>query len=464
MLDAISLSQLLHGNGVGKLAEEKFVANQRVKEEFDGKLRTLISREEESFASDYRKLFQKASAPWITQIISSHSQVLNIDGWTSDDDTETSQRLWDAFLRNGWKSKQSFTITEALTYGYSYVLVLPSDEPGMPVVEPLSAINTYAYFEKSWDIYPVFALQQIGKKHWVYIDSDAVYDIHGDLKDIESATVSAHNLGFCPVIRVDEQSCTSTQLPIAPFTGAITTAQALTETRFHMLHIGRKATFPRLWATGLAIDQDENNEQQAGDIFATESHEAKFGQFQQADANGIINIVNTVQTQLAILTNTPPHVMPVGASIVNLSAEALASLEANYLRASERRKASMGQGFNDVFRTMAIVSGIEIADNASVHWDNVQNNSLSQLGDFISKVYPTGIDLEPLYQMIPGFDKAQADRSAEHAYKYQTATNAGALIELDTKRIQNAKELMALDPTLSGQDALKLAGYRFDNR
>lgn len=453
MLDAVALSALLKDKNVAHTAEKIYGNNELLKKNFDGKLRNFIPREEEDGAADYRSLFSKASAPWLTNIAGSHSQILSLDGWTGEDD-----RLWKAFLKNGWKSKQSFTISEALTYGYSYILILPSEEKGMAVVEPMSATNTFVLFQNSWDIYPIFALQKLSENHWVFVDNEAVYDIEGTPGSIDQLTISEHNLGFCPVVRVDEQACTSTQLPKAPFEGAVTTAQALTEARFHMLHIGRKATFPRLWATGIKPEGDETNGQEVGDIYAVESDLAKFGAFPQADANGIINIVNALQTQLAILTNTPPHMMPVGGTIANLSAEALTSLEQNYLRVSERRKASMGQGFNDVLRTMAYIMGIEVSDDATVHWDNIQTTSLSQLGDFISKVSVTGIPLEPLYQMIPGFDKGMADKSATWAYDHQKASNAGALIDTDIKRAELAK--IYVDMGFTKEEAINMADNR----
>lgn len=454
MLNDVELSAKLHDGGLVKDAEKSFRTNETMKEAFDGEMRGLLQFERGD--DDYRTLFKKASSPWITQIIRIHSQILKIDGWSGD------ERLWNIFQRNGMLSKQDFLINECLTYGYVFAMGLPADEAGSAVITPMSPRNTYAQFENGWDIHPQYVIQRIARERWLYADSEAVYDIKGTPSKISSVVVTEHGLGYCPVVRIDEQPTDDAlSLPVAPFSAAITTAQALTECRFHIGMVGRHASFPRLWATGLEVEDEDGNpigDLQANGMFTSPNDGTKFGAFPQADMNGLMSIKTGLLSDLAELTNTPVHLISGNGTIANIGAEALASMESAYQRTADRRKASLGQGFDDLFRMIGEIAGVEVRPEHTVHWDYMQSNSLSQLGDFIVKMQSIGLDREPLVQMIPGYDHSQAKSSSKHAEDHERASNAAALIDLDIKRAELAKVFKDLG--YSKEEALQMADYR----
>lgn len=435
MLSSVNLSAILTENGVTKAAEKQFVQNRSLKQRFDGQVRDLYSFEQKT--AEYRSLFQKAAAPWITRIIDCHVQPLTIDGFSGD------ARLWDVFLSNGMRSQQDFIFTEALTYGHCYVAVLPASQSDSLIITPMSPVNTYAHFSP-FSTFPEYVLQKVDARHWRYIDSEAVYDFTGTPDKPEGLEVLEHGYGLTPVVRVDEHASATTPTP--PFADLVATAQSLTETRFHIAMSGRKSSFPRLWATGLRVEGDDaaSVTQEQGDIFASDDPATKFGAFPSSDMKGLLDIKNSLLGDLSQLSSTPTYMFTSNTTVANLSAEALGSLNFSFMRAAEKRKNSLGEGINDLFRLMGSLLGIDVAPSDTVHWDYIEPNNLGQVGDFIVKMNQVGIPLEHTLSLVPGFDQQITKESADYVASRTSANAAQSITDVISAKADAVKKLLDL--------------------
>lgn len=363
----------------------------------------------ENADGEYRDLFRKASSPWLTYVRDTIAQGCRLKGFTS---ATVWERAWQA---NNMDGRQGSMIREAIGLGKTFGMAIPDENKTGVVMRPLSALTTYAVFATPWDDYPEYVLHRYrrGKSNWdgdwFFFDAEAFYQFTGDPRTPRNVRVTAHDLGFTPVVQIVNATAVD-GTPQSSVEPAIPVYQRIVDATFTLQMVQRYGAFPQKWMAGGELAVDENGRSLVrssvdGLIHASgESGEsARFGTFQPADLDKVVAALDAHIKHLAAVCQVPPHYL-LGA-VINMSAEGIAAAESGYYRNIADRKEALGEGFELWLRTAAAIIGDPAQEDisAQVEWHEVVAYQLSQIGDFISKVEPLGASVDKLLSLVPGW-------------------------------------------------------------
>ncbi|MFP3914947.1 MAG: phage portal protein, partial [Actinomycetota bacterium] len=154
------------------------------------------------------------------------------------------------------------------------------------------------------------------------------------------------------------------------------------------------------WATGLELptktneEGEEEEDQEAKqalkmkmsieDILISENPDAKFGTLSATDMEPYVNAEEWQARNLAVISRSTPSQF-VG-QVENLSADAIAALNAPHLGKVARHKTNLGEQAERMFRLVARYQDRTIDHSSQALWRNSEFRSLAQLADGLSKL------------------------------------------------------------------------------
>lgn len=136
---------------------------------------------------------------------------------------------------------------------------------------------------------------------------------------------------------------------------AIPLQNSLNKLWLDLFEVSDQQGYPQRWATGLGKTQVGNSTTNhstgqartgAGSLLTSTNPETKFGQFQPADLNQLVNIIDTRYRTIAGTTYTPIHMLVLAKGI--LSGEALKKSEAGLVAKVKDRHAPLGNEFANI--------------------------------------------------------------------------------------------------------------------
>lgn len=397
----------------------------------------------DSATAEYRALQEEAVTPWLALIVQSLAQALIVDGYRSAGASEDNL-LWNVWQSNNMDAKQVGIYEASFTTGIAYNAVLPASADrmpptrtvpmvdGVPVPEwrPYSSSVMSAFFESPYDDWPVYALagepeprwrQQIGEprtERWrlTMLDDEAVY-----LLTMEDGGRPAlvetreHNMGVCPVVAyVNRQTITGRVLgEVEPYTAV---AARIDQDVFDRLVVQRFGSWRVRTATGLVTpDTPEGQSKQeldlkVGDILVSDSPDTQFSSLPGTELTGHLRApVEDVRVLSAVSQTPPTHLT---GDLANISADALAAIEAAYNRKVTQRKETFAEAHEKSFALSAQLLGVDVDPAAEVRWADLESRSLAQQADAFGKLAQMlEIPVEVLWDKI-GFltdqDRARA--------------------------------------------------------
>lgn len=250
-------------------------------------------------------------------IVSASVQALYVDHYRTNDDVDE-QPAWELWRANRLKARQIGVHRAALSYGASYVSVLPGDP--VPVIRGHSPRQmTTLWADGDW---PMWALERRSGGLWRLFDVDAVYWVGKEPGSDRLTFIQAdeHGAGVCPVVRYlptddlddpvqgdvephlrlqDQINLTTFSLLVAQHYGAHRQRYIigwLAESEEQAL----KASAQKLWT----FDEDPNN--------------MRIGEFEQTELDGYIESREASLRHLATISQTPVHELL--GQLANLSA------------------------------------------------------------------------------------------------------------------------------------------------
>jgi hypothetical protein len=365
--------------------------------------------------TEYRDLALKSASNWLELVIRAKSQGLYLDGYG---DTDGDSRVWDeGWQANGMDARQHALNRATLTLGYSFQIIMPSDDGGV-YWRPEAATDLHAVYADDSDEWPDAAIRRLSKNRYELYDDEARYTLIGKLGSAEVA-VSPHGLGVTPVVRVFSQLDLLGK-PMGEVEPVIPIQDRIVDATFTLQMVAKYGAFPQRWIAGMEVPEDAEGNPIPPAIKAYVDHimlaadpDTKFGQFQAADLRQYVDALEAHIRHLAAITQTPPHYLL--GSLVNLSAEALAAAEAGLQRNIREKREVMGEGYEQAFRLAALVLGDDDAAfdlGAQVHWQDVESRSLAQTADALLKLAQLGVPPRMLFRMIPGWTQRDADEAA----------------------------------------------------
>ncbi|GGM39486.1 hypothetical protein GCM10012275_07960 [Longimycelium tulufanense] len=374
---------------------------------------------------EYRNLLQQSVLNFLPLIVTAVAQQLYVEGYRKPDSPDDDS-AWEYWRRNSMDAWQHSAHRDALSYGVSYILVLPGDKA--PVIRPVSPLAMTALYEDPiHDEWPVWALHHSidyttgTKRSKVHLyDATNVHTYVGDyalgvaidLDSFELVETKAHGLGVCPVVRMrNTLSLSPNVAPAGEIESLIPTQDRLNNLVLSESMIAQYASFRQRWATGLVIPEDpatgrpvEPFNAAVNRLWVSDSTDTKFGEFAESDITKILAAINETVKHMSAISQVPP-VYLLG-DIVNMSAEALAASEAGLQRKVTEKRTVFGEAWAQVMRLAVVADGATTAESQydnRIVWRDTEARSMASTVDALGKLSQMlHVPPEALWERVPG--------------------------------------------------------------
>lgn len=376
-------------------------------------------------APELRQLRDLARTPWLQLVVQTLSQALFADGYRGESEA-TTKGPWATWEANDFDNRQIAVHRSALTFGTSYVTVLPGTDPtgaSRAVMRGVSRRKMFArYADPASDDWPETALkvhkQPDGKVLYTVYDEAFAHYLSADSfgGKVEYVGNDRHDAGCCPVVRycnlldLDGRSVGE----VEPF---IYLAARIDKTVYDRLMTQHFTSWKVRTVAGMAIP-DTDAEAEAiklrlaqDDILWAEDADTKFGTLDASSLDPFIGAAKSDIQALAAASQTPTHNLT--GDMVNLSAEALAAARASLTQKVTERQRAFGKSHAQALRLGAWLDGDKAAAadmTARISWQDTSIRSLSQAIDAYGKAAQMlGVPEEALWRYIPGVEQADIE-------------------------------------------------------
>jgi hypothetical protein len=194
----------------------------------------------------------------------------------------------------------------------------------------------------------------------------------------------------------------------------------LNQTTFGLLMAQQYAAFKQRWVTGMAIAEDADGNPAepwnaaVNRVWQSDSPDTRFGEFAETNLGGYLDSRDKTLLYVSSARQIPPHTLVVGNAVSNVSAEALAALEAGHQLDIGEHKTAFGESVEQLLR----LAGLAMDDtdtwddtSAQVVWRDTTPRSLAQVADALGKLAQL-LDVPPraLWERIPGVTETDIKR------------------------------------------------------
>lgn len=360
-------------------------------------------------------------------VISALTQALYVDGYRQPLQ-DADAPAWKCWQSNALDSGQIAVHRASLTYGTSYVTVLPGDP--MPVIRGFSPRFMTAAYSEDDSYWPALALQTNRDKTLRMYDDTSIYFFRGEDASLELESIQDHNIGHVPVVRflnqqdLDEDNAGEVE-PL------IELQDQIDLTTFSLLVAQHYAAFKQRYIIGWTADsEDEMFKVAASRIltFSDSPEDIKVGEFEQTQLEGYLESREASLRHAASLSQTPAHEL-IG-SLVNLSAEALVAAEAGQQRKVAERKQTYGEAWEQVLSLAGQIAGFEVDDQAEVRWRDTESRALASTVDALGKLASMlGIPPQALWSRVPGVSQQEVETWKQMAEQGDALANLTSLLD-----------------------------------
>jgi hypothetical protein len=372
---------------------------------YDGEVDVLALMDTEERRA-FRQFLAESGANWCELIVNAVAERMQVVGFSfgNQEDNELAWAVWQA---NGMDADAEMVQTEALITGSGFVLVQPEDNAVGVSINPESVQEVTVLYEPGNRRRRLAGYKRFHQTEILMTaDVIATWD-HGGEPDI-----ATNPAGLVGLIQITPQP-RILGLPRSELTPALVIQDRINTTIFNRLVSGDYGAFRQIWASGMKMarqvirDEDGGGEQVkpvrpfdigANRLLINENPEGKFGAFPGENLRGYLDSIEQDVTQLAAITQTPPHYLL--GQMVNMSADAIKAAEAGLVAKTRRRALHIGEGWEEVERTALGMIGSPAAANisAEVIWGDFETRSTAQLTDSLVKMRTLGVPLEVLWR------------------------------------------------------------------
>ncbi|GAA3029191.1 phage portal protein [Kitasatospora albolonga] len=389
-----------HAAGRGRLA--------RIADYYDGNhpLPTLP----EDASADLKEIAGIAVTNYMDTIVHSIAENLNVVSYGGD------SRAWDAFRASRMETLQDAVHSSALTFGASYVSVLPGARG--PVVRPHSPLEMVAlYDDPVTDMWPVAAatcrrvrtLTGTGtEEEWSVFTPSAVSIYRGRAgaaaNGMRKVGGAKHSLGVVPVVRfVNEQPMASHLPPRSEIEPLFPIQRQINLLKFDQIVAGRFGAFPQKFITGPTLPEGMEDATKTGPdrVMALEGESLNVGSFDAATLEQYIAAEVAATKKLATKSRVPLSALDNAVS--NLSAEAMAALEIGLMRKVEDRQQSFGTAWSQALWLAEVAAGGRPAGLSDVQWSDPRSKNPQAQAQAMSGWKAAGVPLGTLMRRFGDF-------------------------------------------------------------
>jgi len=333
---------------------------------------------------------------------------------------------WQVWQENRMDARQVEVYRPAITYGAAYVAVTQAED-GVRWRPRSPRQMTAIYEDPQSDEWPQFAFEmwvdtsfaKPRRKALVY-DDEFMYPI--DLGEVPASTALMdpntiefartmgqfesgepvpHGAEVCPVVRFINAR-DADDVIVGEIEPLLVLQRALNSVNFDSLIVSRFGAFPQKVITGWSGSADEVLMASARRVWAFDDTDVKTSSFAPADLGQYDQkLVEMLEFIATVAQVSPSKLNP---KLSHVSADALASAEANEQRKTEQKRDSFGESWEQCFRLSGMITGDSALDDdsAEVVWRDTEARSFAAVGDGVQKLAASGIPIEELVDMIPG--------------------------------------------------------------
>lgn len=407
---------------------------------------------------EYRKLVDISRTNIMPLVVSSFASNLFVEGYRPARASDNA-KAWEIWQANRMDARQSGIYRAALGYGLAYATVLSGKQNGekMAKIKPFSPRAMTAVYEDAVaDEWPVYAVSCepgyiIEEGRPVPVSRTVLYDSGGLYRFVAKGNDSPqfqrydeHGLGVTPVVRWLNEYGDTEDGTLGEVEPLIPDQDQLNNTTFGLLMAQQYAAFKQRWVTGMTIEEDpEGNTREpfnprVDGMLQSESPDTKFGEFQETNLAGYLDSRQSTLRIASAKAQLAAHAMLVSDGVTNLSAEALAALEAPFQRKIAEKKTSFGESNEQMLRLAAKANGDTAGwedTSAQVVWRDTESRSLAQVADALGKMAQMlAIPPRALWERIPGVTDMDLKRweklaDAEDEKQAEAAAEAGMTVD-----------------------------------
>ncbi|RUP03699.1 MAG: phage portal protein [Mycobacterium sp.] len=336
--------------------------------------------------------------------VSSLSERLRPNGFSDE-------RAWDLFVQSDLDQLAVRVHSDALTFGYGWVLAWAKD--GKPVASVESPQQCAVLTD------PADRSVTAGLKRWrTKTETHAMLYLPDRIEHHVAKTPGAVTAGFDLVETLDNPLGV---VPLIRFgdghseiDGLTDLTDALVKVTLDMVIASHAAGFGRRWVTGAELIEtprlDDNGEpvldelgepimdvsspfdESATSWAIGENAETKFGSFSEARLDGFETAVRVLVSQIMAVSALPSHYLGILTSQPT-SADSLRASEASLVARVEMRQLILGRSWEQVGRLLiAIETGEDpVSIPLRVRWSPADSRSESQVSDSVTKLVQAGI-------------------------------------------------------------------------
>jgi Phage portal protein, SPP1 Gp6-like len=386
-----------------------------------------------------KRLAAKARTNYLPLVLQAYTESLRVDGYRSGGSPAADAPPWQTWMANGLSSRQVGVHRSALAYGAAYVIVLPGEiaDPmagqsrSRAVLRGASARScTAVYQDPVNDDYPVLALHVNGPRLRLY-DETSEYHI-GVEKLLPRPGLAPdwyqtapygfsflerrdHNLGVCPVVRFRDSKLLDDEDEFGIIEPLLPIQQRLDETVFGLLVAQFFGAFKQRYILGWIPESEyEQLAASASQLwtFKDGPQDVQVGELSETDLTRYLAAKEAAIRDIASLAQLPAQSLGLD-GIHNISAEALAGLEAAKDRRSDAMAESLGESWKQTLQLAAWAEGDEASardESATVHWQDTTARSMAQTVDALGKLAATlDVPKRALWSLIPNVTQTDVE-------------------------------------------------------
>jgi hypothetical protein len=412
---------------IGSTIARRARNESRLDSYYEGRCPFPKAIQEAKVTKAYRMLIGLSDAPWGGLVVDSVLNRLEVTGISSGDKS-VDDAIWQIWQNNAMDAESKLAHNASLVSGRSFALVWP-DENGEPEIQLDNASQMAVQYSSGSRRKRIAAMRSWEEANRLYATlyrADGLYkyvaaaddsrrrldNVSWEKRTIEDEDWPLENpFAVVPVVelpvnrrlkpgqfgyaRGEFENCTSLidRINLLTFLGLVVA--------FYMGFPLRGVIGEKIRREVLKDDAgqpliDEAGQQmfkqiplfdpQAGGLFQLENANAAIAEYKAADRS-ILDIYAELD-QLAAVTHTPRHYLPLAQGMTNLSADAIRASEGSLIAKIPTHKSSLGEGWEETMRLTGLMSDdeIELPQTAELQWSDHETRSLAERADAAVKL------------------------------------------------------------------------------
>lgn len=377
---------------------------------------------------EVRALAKLSRVNLIRYVVSARVQNMYVDGFQTEESPDN-VAAWDIWQRNGMDARQLGVHRAALTYGASYVVVLPGTPA--PVLRGVSPRKLTAVYGDD-DVWPLYALEQRDDKRWRLIDETSVYELRGEEAGelTQVGDPLEHGAGVCPVVRFRDTIDLDVDVEglVEPF---IPLQDQVNITTFGLQVAQHYGAFRQRYIIGWLADSEAQALKTGASrllMFEDSPDDVRIGEFAQTELRGYIESREATIRHLATVSQTPVHELM--GQFVNISADALEAARASHSAGVEENRIAAGEAWEQVLNLAGVLAGEQPDPAASVVWRDTRVRSLKEAAEAFGLLSEKlGVPPRALWPRIPGVAQHELKRWEAMAAEPDSFDNLASILD-----------------------------------